>query len=432
MKMTKKWLCLVLALLLVASCAACAAEPDDANTQSTEPSAGGNTETTQATDESTSPTQTDPTEDYSATDPTESTGETDPTESTGTTDPTDPTQGTDATQPTGSGNSGGTDTTQPTNPPANEKGSKNNPADLVIGNNEAKPTASSGYYYTYTATKDATLKLEFSGSWAYEINNLTAGDAMKQKSSSWDERPASVAQIGVLKGDKLEIIVKKADGKAGTVNFKASLSDTLLGAKTNPVLVQVGTTTGIRVPAGKTVYFHGHVAGTWMSIGNAADAKLKFNNKTYSPKSGKIELSIPAGKPGDSGDREFTITNNSDSVQIYTVNCYIPTGTYENPETLTLGTHTTTGSSNGYVYQWKATKAGTFTLQITSSNWLYVIDKIDKNYVPVQYTQDSAGKGDSNSTNPMSIEVKAGDTIKILINTNDGSDAKVTFKVSFE
>ncbi len=417
---------MVIAILLVIGLAACNTEP----AQNTSSSVAGDTEPSDTGSEPTRGTgDTDPTDETVQTDSTESTDATDPSESAGTTDPT---QETDATQSTDTGNGGGsTNTTQPTDPPDGSTGTKSNPAALTIGKNTAKPTASSGYYYTYTATKDETLKLEFSDSWAYEINNLTAGTAMTQKSSAWDGEVNPV-QIGLLKGDKLEIIVKQANGKAGTVNFKASISADQLGSKNNQILVQVGHTIGIRVAAGATAYFHGHVSGTWMSIGNAADAKLKFNNKTYSPSSGKIELSIPSAQAGNAGDREFAITNNSGSVQIYTVNCYVPTGTWDNPESLTMGTHTVNGSTNGYVYQWKATKAGTFTIQITSGNWLYSIDQIDKNYVPKQYMQDSNGNGDANCTNPLVITVAAGDTIKILINTSDGSSEKVTFNVSFE
>ncbi len=416
MKASVKLLCLLLAALLVMSLAAC----DTAPAEDTKPTAAPTTGNTDPTDtvpaDPTDPAQTDPA-DPTQTDPTEP-AQTDPA------DPTDPTQ-TDPTEPTGSEN---TDPTDPTDPPATKEGTKEHPKALTIGSNTAAPTGNGGYYFSWTASQDGTLILTMpSSNWAYEIHNLTAGEGVTLTGKSNDDPKPNPVQVSVYKGDSLQIIVNTLNGVRGNVKFTSEFSTDIMGSQENPFIVKIGAVSGIRVPAGQTLYFSGRVHGTNMTVRNAAGAKLVFQKKEYAASNGVIQLTMPQAEAGKAQPLLFAITNTAGSEQVYTVEFEIPVGTLENPKQLTLGSHTVsiTAGSQGYYYEWKATANGTFTVQMDGSNWYYQVYNLDSYKVEEGNSRDS-------STNPISIEVKAGQTVRITVNTGDAKAADVTFTASFK
>ncbi len=421
--------CLCLALLAALCLAACApAAPDGGETNPSTTVPGESSGAPLPSGSGNDGVPADPTDPVDSTDPSDSTEPTDPgevTEPTQGTEPADPTEPVDPTDPA---NPTDPQPTDPVTPPVAETGSKENPAALTIGSNSAKVTGKGGYYYTWTATKDATLELQISSrSWAYEVYNLTAGDALTQSSNSGDDLPTNPARIPVLKGDTLLIMMNTAKGTAGTVSFKATVSDVLVGTEAIPYLVKTESVTGIRVLPGQTVLLNGRVYGTTMVISGAANAKLVFQDTEYTPGGDSIRVAIPEAQAGHSEMLTFALTNCSGSIQIYTVSFEIPVGTLNNPDKLTMGSHTVsvTADGSGYVYQWTASADGVLTLQMEGSNWYYQLYNLDSYKV-------SEGNSTDSGENPGTIEVKAGQVVKITINSGNGKAASVTFTASLK
>ncbi len=364
-----------------------------------------------------------------------------PTHSTEPQNPTDPypTEGTDPSDPTQPSvtepaptEPAPTEPTKPSEPPVVTDptpalGSEENPANLVTGSNTASVPGKSGYWYTWKAAADGVLELLMpEENWGFEVRNLTAGDALNIQSNSKDESPLLFAQVSVLKGDELVVLIHTASGGKGKVQFTASFNSTPMGTLENPYHVIPGEPFTIRVPAGQTVHFAGRGQGTTLVIKNAADAVLLHKEQEYAPNKGVISLELEQAEAGNAQQLDFAITNHSSSVQIYTVEFEIPVGTFDNPETLTLGEHTVSISedSQGYVYEMLATKDGTLTVQINGRNWYYQLYNLNSYRVEEGNNRDS-------SANPVSIEVKAGQVVRVTINTGNGKAADVTFTVSF-
>ncbi len=432
MKHTKKWMSLVLALLLLVSL--CLAGCDGSNTTQTTQGDPGTTAPSDPsvpsapTDPSapTQPSVPDPTTDPSVPGPTESTVP-GPTEST-----VPPTTVPAATNPPV------VNPPKPTNPPATQNpvvnppepttppatqppapatGTQANPAPLVIGNNTIP--SGTNYYLTWTADKDCTLNLQLPDTgWSCQINNLTSGENGVIHSDK-DEMVYNPMQVAAYKGDVLQIIVKLS--KSGEV--VASKGD-LMGTSSNPLRVTEGTNT-IRVPAGKTVYANGRIYGMTMTIPNAANTKVLFNKKGYEAVNGVITVTMPTGKPGNATPLLFSITNNTGADKVYTVTCKVPSGTFSNPEKLTLGSNTAAvaaGSSDGFVYTWTATGNGTLTLDMPNDQgWYYVINNLTTSkYGDPHYSDESP------SADPGTITVKKGDEIQIIVSTYDPANPNTT------
>ncbi len=310
---------------------------------------------------------------------------------------------------------------------------------MVIGSNSASVTGKDYYYYTWTAQKDGTLSLSFTSTvWAYEILNLTAGDELNQSSKNTDEIPNKYPKIQVFKGDQLLIAVNRSSATAGTVKFKASFSETLLGTETDPFIVNPESTVYIRVPAGKSVYFSSRAYSTTLTVGNASTANLVFEGKTYKPSKGKIEFVVRnAADSSESGQHLlFELVNNSSSVQIYSVTIVRPSGTWDKPANLTDANNSVSiaEGSTGYVYEWTATSAGTLTLTMQGDNWSYNMDCYNaSNFVVTASVMGSSGAAAEEDRNPTpSIEYAAGQVIRITINTADGKAGTVEFTATFE
>ncbi len=434
MKTWKERLSLALALLMLILCiSACdPAEPGentDSTTVATE-STGSSEETEESTDFSESAESTaasDGTETTGASDPTETTAATEPTETTAATEP--PETQAPTTRPTTGPTTGPTASTTPpetTAPPA-AAGTAENPAALVIGSSTAATTGKGGYYFSWTAASNGTLTLQMPDSnWSYEIHNLTAGEAVTQKSNSRDSMPIYTVKIAVLKGDSLQIIINTAKGTKGSVKFSAEFSTELIGTQEEPFHVSIENVTGIRVPAGQTIYFSGRVYGSTLVVKNAGDAKLVFDKTEYTPANGVIRVKLPEAQAGQAQALVFAITNQSGAAQVYTVEFEIPVGTLNNPEKLTLGDHTVSiaANSQGYVYEWTATADGTLTVEMRGNNWYYQLYNLNSYRV-------EEGNSRDNSTNPVSLAVKAGQVVKITINTGDSKAEDITFTASF-
>ncbi len=320
-------------------------------------------------------------------------------------------------------------------PPA---GSIENPVSLVIGNNTAKPTGSDGYYFTWTATADGTLILQFpideDGSWpyvwSYVIENLTAGSEMTKEGTSDGENASlyNPVQVSVFKGDEIRICVKST---ASTVDILADLADPL-GTQDNPYHVNPDTAIAIRIPAGEKVYLSSRAYGLTMVVTNASKTKVTFNGKDYSPSSGKItvELPYPEKSSGLRDPLTFVITNNASSTKVVTVNFAVPAGHSENPAELVLGSNTASikkNDSDGYVFTWTATQDGTLTITMPSGNWSYSVHNMTTyQYGNLCYSDDNPVQKST------SITVKQGDVIQVSVCTyQPGSQTIPEGKIKF-
>ena len=109
-------------------------------------------------------------------------------------------------------------------------GTMDNPAELVMGSNTASLKAGSqGYFYTWTATEEGTLKITMpAGDWSYQVNNMTT---YKYGDMQWSDSDPVVnpAEITVAAGDEIQVIVNTYDpanmweAPAGEITFTAEL-----------------------------------------------------------------------------------------------------------------------------------------------------------------------------------------------------------------
>lgn len=107
------------------------------------------------------------------------------------------------------------------------EGAMENPAELVIGENSAEIAANAqGYYYTWTAAEEGTLKITMtSENWSYTINNMTTYQYGDTQCSDSDP-VVNPAEIAVAAGDEIQVIVNTYDPAAwetpeGTITFTA-------------------------------------------------------------------------------------------------------------------------------------------------------------------------------------------------------------------
>ena len=109
-------------------------------------------------------------------------------------------------------------------------GTMDNPAELVMGSNTASLKAGAqGYFYTWIATEEGTLKITMpAGNWSYQVNNMTSYVYGDMQWSDVDPVPY-VTEIAVAAGDEIQIVVNTYDPAnqwetpAGEITFTAEL-----------------------------------------------------------------------------------------------------------------------------------------------------------------------------------------------------------------
>ncbi len=310
-------------------------------------------------------------------------------------------------------------------------GTKENPQPMVIGDNKTALDGKGEYYYSWTATENATLSLQLSGAtktgWAYQVYNVTAGDDFTKKASSNDTDADSTVYLSVFKGDIIQVAVNTATGAKGNVTLKASLLEEW-GTESNPITIVIGETNYLRVPAGKTVYFCGRPQNTTMVLTGASNSVFEFEGESHKFTNGKITVEMPKSEGGRADVLFFSITNNNGSMKVYSVTCDYPVGTTDNPAKVNLGSNSVQieGSNQyGYVYEWTATEKGTVTITMTGSNWHYEILNINT------MVQEQSNSNDDSPVKETTINVRKGQIVRITINSGDGKAANVTFNFSF-
>lgn len=319
-------------------------------------------------------------------------------------------------------------------------GSMDNPDTLVLDYNYANIAAGSqGYYYTWTAEEAGilTVSMPESNGWTYTINNLTAGT---YGDTQWSDSDPVVnpATVEVAAGDQLQIIVNSYDPADMWNNPAAELAiyasfTTLPGTEGNPILFvdQNAETDSIEdqmaVPAGATLYYTGRVGGLTMTV-NAENISIAYEGNVYTPVDGLITINVVnAGFFAPAP--VFAVTNTGSEDAVYDVVFSYALGSFENPAELVMGENAAdvTGAGQGYYFTWTAAEDGKLTIEMTSSNWTYVINN------NTQYGYgDTHFSDDETVVASETVSVKAGDEIQIVIGTADYAAAEVTLNASFK
>lgn len=319
-------------------------------------------------------------------------------------------------------------------------GSMDNPDTLVMDYNYADIAAGSqGYYYTWTAAEAGilTISMPEDMGWTYTINNLTTGT---YGDNQWSDSDPVVnpATVEVAAGDQLQIIVNTYDPADMWNNPAAELAiyasfTTLPGTEGNPIWFndQNAETASIEdqmnIPAGATVYYTGRVGGLKMTV-NAENISIVYEGNTYTPVDGVITIDVVnAGFFAPAP--VFAVTNTGSEATVYDVVFSYALGSFENPAELVMGENkaTVAGAGQGYYFIWTAVEDGKLTIEMTSSNWTYVIN----NNTQYGYGDNHASDDDTVVASE-TVSVKAGDEIQIIIGTADYEAAEVTLNASFK
>lgn len=319
-------------------------------------------------------------------------------------------------------------------------GSMDNPDTLVLDYNYADIAAGSqGYYYTWTAEEDGILTITMPESigWTYTINNMTTGT---YGDSQWSDSDPVVnpATTQVAAGDQLQIIVNTYDPADMWNNPAAELAvyasfTTLPGTEGNPIwyVDQNAETASIEdqmtVPAGASQYYTGRVGGLIMTV-TGENISINYNGTDYTPVDGVITINVEA-VGFFAPTPVFIVTNSGDSDATYNVVFSYPVGSAENPANLVIGENTAPVAEGGagYYYTWTAEEDGKLTIEMTSSNWTYVINNATQSTYGNNHASDDETVAASET-----VAVKAGDELQIIIGTADYTAADVTLTASFK
>lgn len=117
------------------------------------------------------------------------------------------------------------------------------------------------------------------------------------------------------------------------------------------------------------------------------------------------------------------IGNNATSAMTFTLDAEYPVGSWENPDTLTIGGNTAelAEGNEGYVFTWVAEKDGVLTITVDGKYWNYSVS----NYGPdmEDYDDDVSGDWHMWAEDPAVAseewEVKAGDIIVVTVSSYD-------------
>ena len=193
------------------------------------------------------------------------------------------------------------------------------------------------------------------------------------------------------------------------------------GTVGNPIQVSMlnipGSFETVQIPAGETVYYDIFGASQTMLALEAADVKLTYNGKEYTPANGVISQFVES-----SGPRmpvTVGITNTGSAEKSYTLSFNALLGSYGNPQQLTdiswFDTTLEADDEDGYYYYWIADGTGTLYMYLevyegtTEPDIFLSSDGSDK------YPAWSDGEVDHNGDQVMTLDVKKGDRVLIQV-----------------
>ena len=103
-------------------------------------------------------------------------------------------------------------------------GSDANPAELVIGENTAKPgNGGAGYIYNWIAEEDGELTITMNGeNWTFVINNMTS---YAYGENHFASDGVNSETVSVAAGDEIQIVIGTEDWTAATIAFTTAFSN---------------------------------------------------------------------------------------------------------------------------------------------------------------------------------------------------------------
>lgn len=288
-------------------------------------------------------------------------------------------------------------------------GHSENPDTLKLGTNVLTQKAGdSEYSYKFVAPRAGklTISMDASAQWLYTVDNITQGI---YGDTQWSDSDPLMAEttISVAAKDEIRIRVNTYDTAnefqtpAGTVTFRAAYVS-------GPVeITNFVMPTYAELLDGECSEFTGMFYGYILRVTGTNNASLEFNGTVYTPDStGTIKVDMP--KSGTE-PLTFRLCNSSGkTVNFSLLFSTTTTGSAENPEKVTLGSHSMVQSINGggdYYYQFIAEKSG--RLVITFETDVDAIIIVNGNQV--KYTH--LGQ------NVITLNVRPGAKVNFCVNT---------------
>lgn len=187
------------------------------------------------------------------------------------------------------------------------------------------------------------------------------------------------------------------------------------GSEKNAYAEQIKETSGsfltVSIPAGEGIYYRVKTPGTFLRVEDA-DVSLIYNETTYMPVEGVLEITLPADF---SQVIPLVFRNGSQEAKSFTVQIWDALGSLTNPNVLTsvadIQTDLAEGDADGVYYSWTADQSGVLNMALESDAEADAV--ITVNGASVQLS-DQGGQAQ--------IPVSAGDVVTIQVLANENSE----------
>ena len=301
-------------------------------------------------------------------------------------------------------------------------GTMYNPDELELGYQEGQMIMfdSLSHWYSYTATEDTLLAIELMGEnwyyWGVYMNADGSFDFSRMTTTYYADADPLVPMtvIKLAAGETFALCIGTIDGSE-IVEFSAM---TYAGTEEDPVLFNycwIETETGMALnadlPAGEYVYGARNI--------NAMTLTVNGVETEFVPGQGRMPCI-------------FTINNTEAGVVALELN--MPVGSMDNPEVVEDGEHTVEieeGTFAEYWYSYIAPGDGTLTVTVSSTGgYVFAVNNETAGiYGDYQWSNE-------NPVNPMTIDVKEGDVVMIMVGAYDpelgmGAGATITVDLLF-
>lgn len=185
--------------------------------------------------------------------------------------------------------------------------------------------------------------------------------------------------------------------------------------------IELGSVTSFQVTVepGQMMYYHLYrVNDMYLSISNAS-AYAVYNNRTYNPTNGRVGFMLST--PDTYTPASVAFGNSGKETVTYTVNLSPAAGTVNNPYTLKLGEFSTSmyaGNDQGVYYSFTATEEGLFTVRCLSvTNGVRYDYSLYNLSSYAMRTLESDGATDADGNESVSINVKPGQVVQVIVST---------------
>lgn len=312
------------------------------------------------------------------------------------------------------------------------QGHRKNPLELTLGENTALLADGNihGCAYAWTAERDGMLTITMAegSNWQFLLCNETDGTEGVVYTSQDDPLIASET-MEVSAGDRILLIVNSFDPEhplhtpAAEVRFTAVFVDPTLGMEENPIWLH--QTDRITIPAGETMYCTAKADGMVLTL-EGAGLRVVHNGEEHLPQ--QKAISFLCQGEGTFGHPVFAITNTTGAEGTYSIRFDYPQGHFMAPAEAAAGENTADVSLNrehGFHYLWTADADGTLHIAMDAErDWSWSLSNLTAGTTGQTYSAT-----DEVVVAEQSISVRAGDQIRIIVNTEE-EDMTVTFTLT--